>query len=155
MKCAFLPHFFKKIGLACFFVAALVILTASLISTQNLDQTSEANKSEYVNQSAYTFGHSVGRSFAGYNDNLWFFKLCSAFLVAGIAFYFLAKEKREDEYLVMIRWESIRLSILICIGILLLCILSEFVIRGRTLLFILFISYLITFKIKKLNSINV
>ena len=149
MKIAFLPNYYKKIGIVTFFVAAGLILTMSLCSAPCL-----VNTSPHLSEPAYAVGHFLGSSLAGQNDHLWPYKLCSLLLVLGVAFFMLSKEKIEDEYMDKIRWESVRLSILLSIGVALLFILIGSVITARTLLFIQFISYLIAFQVKKSNPIT-
>jgi len=157
MKYAIFPHCFKRIGLACFFVASAFILTASTIYPLTIN-TSSIGHLGYFDESAYEAGYAFGsfffRSLIGLNDHFWLFRLCSILLVLGIAFYMLAKEKEEDDYLAMLRWESVRLSILISVVVTLLFIILGSVVTARALLFILFTSYLIMFKVKRSNYIT-
>jgi hypothetical protein len=68
-----------------------------------------------------------------------------------MAVYTLAKEKIDDEYMDVMRWESLRLSIIMSIVITIICILLSRKLSAKTILFIQFTAYLITFKVKKSN----
>jgi hypothetical protein len=103
----------------------------------------------------FTDGYELGVEIAGrfMTANHWVLKLGSVLLLLAIACYMLAKEKIDDEYMDAMRWESLRLSVLISIGITLLLILcTSFQMPAKSLLLIQFIAYLIIFKIKKSRS---
>ncbi|MCL1974375.1 MAG: hypothetical protein FWG54_06130 [Bacteroidetes bacterium] len=158
MKFSILPNSFKKIGIALFFVAIAAILGLSIYANWDIVRQLDISETQYFDLDAFSAGTAIGtafgNSFKGYNDQLLSFKLCSFLLLLGIACYMLAKEKVEDELMDALRWESIRLSILICLGITFLYTLIGWIIPGRTLLFVLFFCYLITFQVKKSNIIK-
>ena len=152
MKRIFLPNYFKKIGLACFFTAAAVLFIVSMYVSFTLYTPSDAALLGQFDSAAYNVGYALGSFFRssidGANDHLWLFRLCSALLVLGITLYMLAKEKIEDEYIDAIRWASIRLSTIISIGVALFYVLIGHVLPARTFLLILFFSYLISLKVR-------
>ena len=143
MKFAFLPNYFKKISLWCFFGSLAIFLTVIII---NLLEVNEGRPSDI---SAYQLGLIVGASFR--DAHIWLAKICTLLLMLCMAFYMLAKEKIEDDFLDVLRWESIRLSIIICLVLNILCVLSGIVLTAVGLLLVLFISYLITFNVKQVE----
>ena len=146
MKFAFLPNQFKKIGLWCFFGSVVVLIIASIIYdfTPNLALTPESSSFE----AGFALGLYVGSS------HMWFTKIFTLLLMLGMGFYMLAKEKLEDDYLDILRWDSVKLSILICIVLSIFSVLIGYELPAYVLLLVLFTSYLITFKVKKTNSIE-
>jgi hypothetical protein len=152
MKFAFLPHYFKKIGLIGFFACFAVIVVSTVIAFIGSYQEIIAAHNNDANFSVgYELGHEIGEKFV--MNNYWITKLGSVLLLLSIACYMLAKEKIDDEYIDAMRWESLRLSIIISIGItILLIVCTTFQMSAKILLFIQFITYLIIFKTKKSTS---
>jgi len=146
MKFAFLPNQFKKIGLWCFFGSVVVLIIASIIYdfTPYLALTPES--------SSFEVGFARGLYLA--SSHMWFTKIFTLLFMLGMGFYMLAKETLEDDYLDTLRWESVKLSILICLGLSILCVLIGHELSAKVLFFVLFTSYLIAFKVKKTNSIE-
>ena len=143
MKFAFLPNQFKKIGLWCFFGSMVIMFIFFFI--------------DYFGPSApKETGFQIGfaRGVMVYHTYVWFVKIFTLLLMLGMAFYMLAKEKLEDDYLDILRWDSVKLSILICIVLSIFSVLIGYELPAYVLLLVLFTSYLITFKVKKTNSIE-
>ena len=151
MKFAFLPHYFKKVGLIGFFAFFAVIIVSTIMAVINSYQEIMAAHSGGDFVDSYELGREIGEQFI--MNNYWLPKLCSVLLLLSMACYMLAKEKIDDEYMNTMRWESLRLSIIISIGItILLIICTPFQMTAKILLFIQFITYLIIFKSKKSSS---
>jgi hypothetical protein len=151
MKFAFLPNYFKKIGLIGFFAAFAVIIISSIVSIISSYQEILANYPDFADGSfadSYELGHTLGVEFM--KANYWIAKLSSILLLLSIACYMLAKEKIDDEYIDAMRWDALRLSVIISIGITILFIVfTTYQMPARILLLIQFIAYLIIFKMKK------
>lgn len=149
MKFAFLPHYFKKIGLTGFFTFFAVIIVSSIVAVINSYQEFMANPYPIDDfSSGYALGYEMGTRFM--MANYWITKLGGVLLLLSIVCYMLAKEKIDDEYMDAMRWESLRLSIIISTGItVLLIVFTSLQMSAKTLLLIQFIAYLIVFKIKK------
>jgi len=146
MKLVFLPNYFKRIGLWSFFCSLMFfpILTITNLVKINNENTIDLN--------SFQFGEMIGSMVV--DTHFWYGKLCVLLLLIGFAFYILAKDKIEDDYLDVLRWESVRLSILICIGLNFFGVLINHDLPAKTQLIVLFISYLITFFIKKNASVQ-
>ena len=151
MKFAFLPNYFKKIGLTCFFAAFAVIIISSIVTV--VDAMSTIANMDGGFMAGYHLGQTLGSDMV--KSNYWITQVSSILLLLSIAFYMLAKEKVDDEYMDAIRWESLRLSIIICIGVAILFVIFHWRLPAKSILFIQFISYLITFKIKKSKIIEI
>ena len=143
MTFAFLPNYFKKIGIVCFFVSIAITITAATIATIEALSVFE----QHDNYMTFKLGYQMGQEFI--YENMWIGQLSSVLLMLSMATYMLAKEKVDDEYMDAMRWESLRLSIIISIVIAVTCIILDWRILAKTILFIQFTAYLITFKIKK------
>jgi hypothetical protein len=151
MKFAFLPNYFKKIGIFGFFAVIAIIIISVTITMINAMSLISGMEGESFSES-YRLGQELGRSFV--TANHWLSQLSSILLLLSIACYMLAKEKVDDEYMDVIRWESLRLSIIICIGVAILFVVLNWNMPAKSILFIQFVSYLITFKIKKSQAIE-
>ena len=150
MKFAFLPNYFKKIGLTCFFAAFAVIIVSTVVVT--VGALSTINNIDGGFMAGYHLGQTLGQDLV--QTNYWITQISSVLLLLSIAFYMLAKEKVDDEYMDAIRWEALRLSLIISIGVAILFVLTHWRLPAKSLLFIQFISYLITFKVKKSKTLN-
>ena len=154
MKFAFLPNYFKKIGLIGFFVPIGIIAAFFLFTIICSIFALHGILYDVAYQVGYLIGYTIG-SLEVCQKCGWGFvvvmiiRWCQVFYILAIACYMLAKEKIEDEYIDAIRWESLRLSIIISVGLTVLCILFNINITAKLLLFIQFLTYLIIFKIKK------
>ena len=151
MKFAFLPNYFKRVGLWCFFGSFVSLLALLFIHFP------ESIKGLTLDQSgAYQAGQKFGTIISSliFGAHWWLPKIFTLLHLFGIAFYMLAKEKKEDDYIDVLRWESIRLSITICLVLNILCILIGHILTAIAMLFVLFISYLITFHIKQSKSLE-
>ncbi len=147
MKFAFLPHYFKKIGLACFFGSLIFVVVTSIIVT--LQALKSIPPDEMVN--SFRMGMELGEEFV--SSNYWVIQIGGILILLSMAFYMLAKEKVDDEYMDVMRWESLRLSVLVSIAVTILCILFHVMLTAKSILFIQFITYLIAFKVKKSNDL--
>lgn len=146
MKFAFLPNYFKKIGLVCFFASLAVAIVSTIVIIASSFHQLEA--SEISSQSeAFGLGYKMGTDFA--MTHMWIPKLKGILLILSMAFYMLAKEKVDDEYMDAVRWQSLRLALIVALVASILAILVDINVRAHVILAILFIVYLITFKIKK------
>jgi len=150
MKFAFLPNYFKKVGIICFFAAFAVIIVSSIIISLNAISSLTEMNDGFLD--SYRLGQELGRELV--QTDYWIIQICGILFLLSIAFYMLAKEKVDDEYMDVIRWESLRLSIIICIGVTILFVILHRDLSAKSILFIQFISYLITFKIKKSQAIE-
>ena len=150
MKFAFLPNYFKKIGLICFFAAFAVIIISTIVNMIDVVNSIENFDGGYM--AGYRLGQALGQDIV--ETQYWIPLVSSILLLLSIAFYMLAKEKVDDEYMDAIRWESLRLSVIISIGIAILFASLHWGLPAKSLLFIQFVSYLITFKIKKSQTIE-
>ena len=151
MKFAFLPHYCKKISLIGFFAFFAVIIVSTIIAVINSYQEIMAIHYGGGFVDGYELGHEIGERFI--MNNHWLPKLGGILLLLSMACYMLAKEKIDDEYMDTMRWESLRLSIIISIGITILLIACTSIqMPAKILLFIQFITYLIIFKTKKSSS---
>ena len=151
MKFAFLPNYFKRVGLWCFFGSFVSLLVLLFIHFP------VSFKGFTLDQSvAYQTGVKIGTTLRSliFDTHWWLPKIFTLLHLFGIAFYMLAKEKKEDDYIDVLRWESIRLSITICLVLNILCILFGHVLSAIAMLFVLFISYLITFHVKQSEPIE-
>lgn len=147
MTFAFLPNYFKKIGIACFFLSIAAIIIAAIVVTTGALYT---YGQEGGHLSSYMLGYKIGQSFA--QENSWIIQSCSILLMLSMVFYMLAKEKIDDEYMDAIRWESLRLSVILSIIATIMCILLSWKLQAKTILFLQFTTYLITFKVKKWSA---
>lgn len=142
MTFAFLPNYFKKIGIICFLTAiAVTIIATAVTGTGVLSAYSHEDDISFI--SAYEMAQEFSQK------NTWVTQLSSILLMLSMAIYMLAKEKIDDEYMDIMRWESLRLSIIISIVITVVCILFSWKLLAKTALFIQFTTYLVTFKVKK------
>jgi hypothetical protein len=146
MNFAFLPNYFKKIGIWCFFGSFAIFPLLTFTNLLQIDQEST------LGLSAFKYGELIGTM--AVDTHFWYGRLCVMLFLLGMAFHILAKEKIEDDYLDVLRWESVRLSIILCIGINILCVLFNYDFPAKTQLIILFISYLIAFSVKKNESVQ-
>lgn len=144
MTFAFLPNYFKKIGIACFITAIGIIIIAAVMTAL---ETESLYKSGEGYSNSYLLGYKIGFEFT--QKNKWVIQTGSILLMLSITFYMLAKEKVDDEYLDAIRWESLRLSIIVSIIIIIIFTVLSWKLYAKPILLIQFITYLITFKIKK------
>ncbi|MDR0296176.1 MAG: hypothetical protein LBH91_08420 [Prevotellaceae bacterium] len=148
MKFAFLPNYFKKIGIIGFFAFFAVIIVSTIMALIDSYQEIMLSRPHGSFVDGLELGREIGERFV--MTNYWIPKLGGVLLLLSIACYMLAKEKIDDEYIDAMRWDSLRLSIIICIGITILFIVfTPWQIAAKTLLFIQFVAYLIIFKIKK------
>ncbi len=151
MKFAFLPHYFKKVGIAGLFVFIAIIVATSIIATiQALQHGTPPLGGGFTE--GYQYGTEWGK--ATMLKNWWIVRLCSTLMLLSIACHMLAKEKIEDEYMDVIRWESLRLSLVISIGLTIAGILFSITMQAKLLLIIQYIIYLVIFKIKKSRSLK-
>ena len=148
MKSAFLPNYFKRIGILCFFIAVAGILTMSALHFKDMyaAHSAEIEASQDLSL-AFQLGKTEGQKMA--EENALITRACSILLLLGIAFYMMAKEKIDDEYMDVIRWESFRLALLLSIAFTLVCVALGITPLAKILLFVQFFGYLIVFKIKK------
>ncbi len=144
MKFAFLPNYFKKIGLVCFFAALGTLLSAGVFAVIQAD-ISIHNIPSY--SEAYQLGFETGKKLA--YSHYWIGQIGNILLLLSMAFYMLAKEKVDDEYMDAIRWESLRLAVIVSIGVAILFIIPHWRLHSEDILLTQFLTYLITFKIKK------
>ncbi len=149
MKFAFLPNYFKKIGIIGFCASFLVSIVAGTFAVLKALPSIETDAAYHQGSftSSFEMGQAIGQTFL--TGNYWIIQVCSVLLLLSIAFYMLAKEKVDDEYMDVIRWESLRLSLIVSIGIAILAALIHWNITAKNILLLQFIVYLITFKIKK------
>lgn len=151
MKFAFLPNYFKKVSLIGFFAFFAVMIITSIVIFINSYQEILNDYSDFADSSladAYELGRALGIKFM--MANYWIAKLGGILLLLSAACYMLAKEKIDDEYMDAMRWDALRLSVIISIGITVLFIVfTTYQMPARILLLIQFIAYLIIFKMKK------
>jgi hypothetical protein len=150
MKFAFLPHYFKKIGVVCFFAMLAFVMTVSVAVALRAPETTTGLGDSFLE--GYRMGRELSRDVAG--ANYWMIQTSHALLLLSIAFYMLAKEKVDDEYMDAIRWESLRLAVLLCIGLTLAAVLMRVELSAKNALLLLFLTYLVTFRIKKSRSLE-
>lgn len=144
MTFAFLPNYFKKIGLVCFALSIAVIVGATVYAM--VYYAAEAG-GELTGDASFEENYRFGRAFAA--SNYWVVQVSSIPLLLSMAFYMLAKEKVDDEYMDAIRWESLRLAVIVGILTAVVFVIVGWQMPAKAILFIQFITYLITFKIKK------
>ena len=148
MKFAFLPNYFKKIGIIGFFAFFAVIVVGTIIALIDSYHEIMLSRPHSSFIDSFELGREIGERFV--MTNYWIPKLGGVLLLLSIACYMLAKEKIDDEYIDAMRWDSLRLSIIISIGLTILFIVfTPWQITAKALLLIQFIAYLIIFKIKK------
>jgi ABC-type nickel/cobalt efflux system permease component RcnA len=144
MKFAFLPHYFKKIGVTCFFSMLVFIMAVSIITVcRSLDSLPD-DGSFLV---SFRTGMELGEELM--TANHWIKQVSSILLLLSMAFYMLAKEKVDDEYMDAMRWESLRMALIISTGITILSVPAEIDLKAKSILLVLFIGYLVIFQIKK------
>ncbi len=149
MKFAFLPNYFKKIGVCCFFAMLAFVTIVSIVTVyQSLD--SLPRNGDII--TSFNRGMEMGENLL--ETNYWIAQLSGILLLLSVAFYMLAKEKVDDEYMDAMRWESLRLALIISIGITMLSILVSVDLRAKNILLILFVVYLIVFQIKKSKGLS-
>ncbi len=103
MKTQLLPNYFKKVGLILFFLGFIFT---------GLDDFREGFFESYLNGE-----ESIDQYFKQYWSEGWilFWNLCS---VGGVILYALSREKKEDEWYKMLRFETGWITFIICLGIL-------------------------------------
>lgn len=143
MTFAFLPNYFKKIGIICFLTSIAIMVTATVVTSAEILSAYD-QENDYI---SFSSTYEMAQEFS--QNNIWITRISSILLMLSMAVYMLAKEKIDDEYMDVMRWESLRLSIIICIIIAIACILLSWQLLAKTILLIQFTAYLITFKVKK------
>lgn len=151
MKFAFLPYYFKKIGIIGIFAFIAIIITTSIVTTIQA-YAGHGIPADGTFTDGFRLGFELGASMM--LRNYWITQLCGILILVSIACYMLAKEKIDDEYMDAMRWESLRLALIISIGITIVCILLNVDLAAKPLLLLQFLSYLIVFKIKKSRNLN-
>ncbi len=149
MKFAFLPYYFKKVGIVGIVAfVAIIIITSIVTLFQALGDLPEAGSVE----ESFRLGTELGQAMM--LRHVWITQLSGTLILVSIACYMLSKEKIDDEYMDAMRWESLRQALIISIGITIACILLNIELKAKLLLLIQFITYLITFKVKKSRNLN-
>ncbi len=144
MNIQFLPNWCKKVGITLFFIGVMIMLAHVLepAFADTSDSAKVRGAKTGIRTAEFLLGTAKSPSWLEY-----FSKLA---MLTGVLIFILAKEKFEDEYINQMRTESFQFTLLVLLGIYLLCLIFGVLkIFSGFFLFLFFIIYLLTFTIKK------
>ena len=133
MKNQLLPNIFKKIGLALYVLAGIPSMIKGWVSVGSDCCDGMADTSNYP-----------------ISDELYFYTTTISLI--GIIIYALSKEKMEDEYTKLLRWESVSTSFICTVVLVLIGMLSigrDEIFGSALLIELQILFFLIIFYLKK------